>query len=82
MCGKNDASEVSETLGSTTAAMKGKIERYSRNNLAAKFNMAIHVVFQQETDETIVTKPPIVFVTEQFEVYPDNDLDSILKTCS
>ena len=73
---------MAETLDSTTAAMKGKIERYAMNNLAAKFNMAIHVIFEQEKDETIITEPAVVFVTEQFEVYSDNELDSILQTCS
>ena len=81
-CGKNDGSEVSETLNSSTAAMKGKIERYSMNNMAAKFNMSIHVIFQQEKDETVITEPPVVLVTKQFEVYPNDDLDGILKTCA
>ena len=62
--------------------MKGKLSRYRINNPAIKFNMGIHVTFQQETDETITTFPPIVFLTEQFELYPDNDLDDILKKCS
>ena len=52
------------------------------NNMTAKFNMAIHSIFQQENDETIITEPPVVIVTEQFEVYSDSNLDIILQTCS
>ena len=44
--------------------------------------MAIHVIFQLERDESTITEPPVVFVTEQLEVYSSNDLDSFLWTCS
>lgn len=44
--------------------------------------MSVHVEFVQTTDETIVTYPPIVLVTDQQEVYQDTDLEDQLKNCA
>ena len=82
MCTKHDASGVAEILDLSTKAMKSRLSNFRAKNPALKFNMAIHVIFKQETDELITTFPPVVLATEQFEVYPDNDLDSMLKVCS
>ena len=82
MCPRHDASEVAELLTLSTNAMKNRIADFRTRNPAVKFNMAIHVIFKQETDEMITTFPPVVLVTEQFELFPDDNLDSILKSCS
>ena len=54
--------------------MEGHILRYQQKHLALKFNMALHIKFEKAADPSIVTDPPIVLVTEQFEVYEDTDI--------
>ena len=44
--------------------------------------MSIFVDFMQATDESIVTFPPVVLVTDQMEVYQDTDVDELLKKCA
>ena len=44
--------------------------------------MSLHVKFEQAVDPSIVTVPPVVLVTEQFEVYEDTDIPELLKICS
>ena len=36
----------------------------------------------QATDESIVTFPPVVLVTDQMEVYHDTDVDELLTKCA
>ena len=48
-------------------------------NPAIKFCMAIDATFQQETDETIKTFPPVVLQSVQFEIHPDDNLDTSLN---
>ena len=52
------------------------------HNHAVKFYMAIHATFRQGVHESIKTFPPIVLQTNQMELYPDDDLDPMLKSCS
>ena len=62
--------------------MRDNIRRYQRRRKPIKFNMSIFVDFMQATDESIVTFPPVVLVTDQMEVYQDTDVDELLKKCA
>ena len=44
--------------------------------------MSLHVKFEQSTDSSIVTQPPVVLITEQFEVYDETDISELLRECS
>ena len=82
LVGKNQPNDLTTTLNSITDAMRGRIERFSVNNSACKINMSLFAIFQQETDPSIVTTTPVVFLTEQFEIYADTDINQILQTCA
>ena len=73
---------VQKLLEDSTGKMRDYILRYQRARKPIKFNMAIHVDFMQATDESIVTFPPVVLVTDQQEVYQDTDVEELLKTCA
>ena len=79
----NRADEVADLLDKMTNAMKEKIREQRSLKKAIKFNMSLHTMFQQATDESIKTDPPVVLVTEMFELFEDDDdIDEILDFCS
>ena len=82
VCPKHVGNQVAEVLDVSTNAMHGKLSRLRMTRPALKLNMAIHCTFEQEKDRTVITFPPVVLVTEQLEIYPDTDLDHLLKLCS
>ena len=79
---QNDGSNYIRLLDASTIAMEGHLRRYQRNQQACKFNMSLHVVFEKASDPSIVTTPPVVLVTEPFEVYTSTNINEVLKTCS
>ena len=82
ICAKHNAAGVASLLDRSTRDMKSRLIGFRSKNPALKFNMAIHITFQQESDDSITTFPPVVLVTEQMELYPDDNLEELLKTCS
>ena len=66
---RNDGIDYIHLLNSSTAAIQKTLERYQQLRRSLKFNMSLHVQFEQATDPSIKTNPPVVLVTEQFEVY-------------
>ena len=79
---RNDGVDYIELLNSSTAAMRKTLERYQQLRRALKFNMSLHVQFEQATDPSIKTLPPVVLVTDQYEFYADTNIETILKTCA
>ena len=71
-------SEDEDTLDSAVLAMKGKLNAYRLNEHSLKFSMAIHVEFEKATDPEIITDPPVVLQSEQFEVYHDTSINEQL----
>ena len=82
ICAKHNAAGVASLLDRSTRDMKSRLIGFRSKNPALKFNMAIHITFQQQSDDSITTFPPVVLVTEQMELYPDDNLEELLKTCS
>ena len=78
----SDPENFVEYLDESTSAMRGKLQVYRKKHHALKFNMSLHVKFEQTVDPSIITIPPVVLVTEQFEVYEDTDIPELLKICS
>ena len=77
--GKNDGADYVSIINSSCSTMSSKLEEYKKENHALKFNMTIHVKFEQSTDSSIVTNPPVVLVSEQFEVYLHTDIPELLN---
>ena len=78
----NDSEDYIRLLNESTMAMYGKLSTYQQSRRALKFNMGVHVIYEQATNADILTDPPVVLQTEQFEVYEDTDLNELLITCS
>ena len=79
---RNDGAEYINLLNQSVTAMKGHITQYHQERHALKFNMSLHVNFEKATDPEVTTEPPIVFVSEQMEVYENTDIDELLTICS
>ena len=79
---QNDGIDYTDLLDASTAAMESHILNYQHKRQACKFNMSLHVVFEKAADPSIVTTPPAVLVTEQFEVYEDTNIVELLTLCS
>ena len=77
--GKNNGADYISIINSSCSTMSSKLEGYRKENHALKFNMSIHVKFEQSTDPSIVTNPPVVLVSEQFEVYLHTDIPELLN---
>ena len=69
-------------IDSSTSIMETRLQRYVKKYKAIKFNMSLHVIFEQAVDPEIVTSPPVVLVTEQFECYANADIGKRLQECS
>ena len=50
----------------------------SKENKALKFNMTLYVMFKKAIDASVITEPPVCFVTEQMEMYQDTSLLELL----
>ena len=73
----NDGS--TQLLQSSVQEMASRLKQYRQTEQSLKFSMSIHVNFEQSVDSSIVTDPPAVLVSEQFEIYADTDIDETLK---
>ena len=73
--------EYADLIGNSVKAMKYRYNgtNKSRRAKACKFNMSLHVIFENATDSSIVMEHPIVLVSEQMEVYEDTDIDKLLS---
>ena len=69
-------------LEASNLAMEYQLKQYRQERQALKFNMALHINFEQAVDPSIVTPPPAVLVNEQFEVYADTDINELLHEAS
>ena len=79
---QNNPIDYVNLLDQTIAAVKDHLLRERHRQRAIKFNMSLHAVFEKAVDSSIVTDPPTVLVTDQFEVYAVTDLDECLQQCS
>ena len=79
---QNNAENYIDLLDTSVAAMEQYIQRYRTKQRALKFNMSLYVNFEKAVDPSVVTVPPAVLVTEQFEVYTDTDIKECLQDCS
>ena len=72
-----------DNIETAIAAMEGKLSNFRADENSLKFSMAIHVEFEKATDPDVVTDPPVVLQSEQFEVYHDtsiqDQLDKVAK---
>ena len=78
----NDGSNFIELLKESTAAMEGRLEKERRQKRSLKFNMSLHVIFEQAIDPSIKTVEPVVFNTRQAEYYVSTDISTVLKSCA
>ena len=62
--------------------MEYQLYQYREDEKALKFNMSLHIVFEQATDPSIITEPAVVLVSEQFEVYADTSINEALQEIS
>ena len=63
-------------------AMEYQLHQYREEHHALKYNMSLHIVFEQATDPSTITEPAVVLVSEQFEVYADTDITELLQETS
>ena len=59
--------------------MENKLQEFRSEEHALKFSMAIHVEFEKATDSNIITDPPVVLQSEQFEIYKGTNIKGELK---
>ena len=71
--------EDGNTLDSAIHAMKEKLSTFRMNEHSLKFNMAVHVEFEKATDPEVITDPPVVLQSEQFEVYHETSIEEQLE---
>ena len=64
------------TLEGAILTMKDKLETFRIKEHSLKFSIAGHVEFEKATDADVVTDPPVVLPSEQFEVHHDTDITS------
>ena len=64
---RNNLIDYVNLLDRSTAVMKDHLLRERHRQRAIKFNMSLHAVFEKAVDSSIVTDPPTVLVTDQFE---------------
>ena len=77
---KNDG--PMDLIDAPTRAMKTHLDQCRQAHQALKFNMLLHANFEKAADPSIITIPPAVLVTEQFEVYADTDIEDLLREAS
>ena len=78
----NDGKDFVSLITASTLAMQERLEKYRSENHALKFNMSLHLNFEQAVDPSIVTTPPAVLVSEQFEAYADTNINELLHEAS
>ena len=78
----NDDEETNFTdkIQEAIERMVDKIEHFRKENFAIKFNMALRIVFEKATDPDVVSDPPVVLPSEQFELYKETNISPVLKT--
>ena len=79
---QNDANDYIDLLDNSVLFMSRYLQRYRTKRRTMKFNMSLHVNFEKSVDPSVITVPPAVLVTEQFEVYTDTDIEECLRECS
>ena len=73
---------VQDLLETAACKMRNYLSRYQRDRQLIKYNCSLHVEFVQSKDESIVTVPPIVLVTDQQTVSADTDIGLQLNGCA
>ena len=73
-----DNDDVISQLKEGIFAMEGKLSDYQHERMALKFTMAVHVVFEQSSNPSIITEPDVCLVSEPFEVYSDTNIKNQL----
>ena len=68
-----------DSLERVVLTMEEKLRAFRTSEHSLKFNMAIHVEFEKGTDSDIITDPPVVLQSEQFEVYDESNIKEQLK---
>ena len=68
-----------ELLNASTKAMEYQLQQYRRDEHSLKFNMSLHLNFEQAVDSSNVTNPHVVLLTEQFEIYADSEIANLLE---
>ena len=71
-----------DLIDPSVQAMEYQLYQYRKDVQALKFNMSLHIVFEQATDPSIVTEPAVVLVSEQFEVYANTNISEALQEVS
>ena len=66
-------------MNAAIQAMEGKLSHFRMDKQSLKFSMAIHVEFEKATDPDVITDPPVVLQSEQFEVYHDTSIKEQLE---
>ena len=67
------------SLNEAIFAMENKLRTFRMEEHALKFSMAISVEFEKATDSSIITDPPVVLQSEQFEIYNDTNIREQLE---
>ena len=76
---RNTAAELGENLEKSVKYMKKKLNFYRRKNKTdIKFNMSLYLLFEQSVDDSLVTEPPVVLSTEQYELCTADDIEEDL----
>ena len=68
-----------DDMNAAIQAMEGKLSHFRMDKQSLKFSMAIHVEFEKATDPDVITDPPVVLQSEQFEVYHDTSIKEQLE---
>ena len=71
-----------DMIDPSVRAMEYQLHQYREEHHALKYNMSLHIVFEQATDPSTITEPAVVLVSEQFEVYTDTDITELLQETS
>ena len=71
-------SEENDNIETAIKAMKERLVDFQTKEKALKFSMAIHVEFEKAADSSVITDPPVVLQSEQFEIYHDTSIEDQL----
>ena len=69
-----DSDDAITQLKDGILAMERKLSTFRYARIALKFTMALHAVFEQSSNPSIITEPPACLVSEPFEVYADTNI--------
>ena len=69
-----DSDDVITQLKDGILVMERKLSTFRYARIALKFTMALHAVFEQSSNPSVITEPPACLVSEPFEVYADTNI--------